>query len=70
MSQLEVTHLPCAQVEFSSIRTIDFLQRDIILTIPEVTRGDNNPEYLPADELHAIRYRQQVLDALHSFVKR
>ncbi|VDP19783.1 unnamed protein product [Heligmosomoides polygyrus] len=54
--------------EMSSVRPIDFLQKDITLLLPNITveEDDNDPSYRPPEELRQIKYRQQVIDALTS----
>ncbi|XGW22020.1 hypothetical protein V3C99_004742, partial [Haemonchus contortus] len=62
-----LTYQASAQEEMCSIRPIDFVQKDISLTlsIPElIDNGDS--EYLPPEEVRAMQHSRQVLEALHT----
>ncbi|KAL6722409.1 hypothetical protein Aduo_019986 [Ancylostoma duodenale] len=51
----------------SSIRPIDFLQRDLILTFPyDATSSDDDPDYLPPEKTRALATKREAEQALRS----
>ncbi|KAK6744587.1 hypothetical protein RB195_011360 [Necator americanus] len=69
----EATNLPIrnrrTQEDLTSIRPVDFLQRDINITFPHerlVEPTDDDTDYLPPDELRTLQTRQKVNTALKS----
>ncbi|KHJ86527.1 hypothetical protein OESDEN_13717, partial [Oesophagostomum dentatum] len=57
--------------DFNTIRPIDFVQKDIILTFPleNIKSNDDDPEYLTPEMLFQLRTRKQAEEALESSYK-
>ncbi|VDP31991.1 unnamed protein product [Heligmosomoides polygyrus] len=67
-----LTYRGSMQEELSSVRPIDFLQKDINLTFPSITTEEDEESrcYVPPEDNHQMQYRQLVVDALHSSCQR
>uniref|UniRef100_A0A0N4WD44 Integrase catalytic domain-containing protein n=1 Tax=Haemonchus placei TaxID=6290 RepID=A0A0N4WD44_HAEPC len=67
-----LTYQSAEQEEFTTLRPIDFLQRDLNLsiTLGNTESETQDPDYLPPDSLHGIQTRQQALEALNSSRRR
>ncbi|EYB91440.1 hypothetical protein Y032_0206g1994 [Ancylostoma ceylanicum] len=64
-----LTYQGDGQEDFSSIRPIDFLQKDLTLTLPTTHLTDhmtNDPDYHTPDEIRALQTRQEVIASLQS----
>uniref|UniRef100_W6NFA3 Zinc finger and Integrase domain containing protein n=1 Tax=Haemonchus contortus TaxID=6289 RepID=W6NFA3_HAECO len=64
-----LTYQSAAQEDLTSVRPVDFLQKDLCLTLPleNIDRNsDPDEEYLPPEQLRALKTRTEVLDALKS----
>uniref|UniRef100_A0A183G4Y5 Integrase_H2C2 domain-containing protein n=1 Tax=Heligmosomoides polygyrus TaxID=6339 RepID=A0A183G4Y5_HELPZ len=64
-----LTYQGATQEDLTLVRPIDFIQKDIKLSLPiaNVTPAStDDPEYLPSDEARALRTHQDVIDALQS----
>ncbi|EPB67379.1 hypothetical protein ANCCEY_13528 [Ancylostoma ceylanicum] len=65
-----LTYQGATQEALCSVRPIDFVQRDMTLSLPipeGTTTEERDPVYLPPNELRQLQYQQQVINALHSF---
>uniref|UniRef100_A0A7I4XZ14 DUF1758 domain-containing protein n=1 Tax=Haemonchus contortus TaxID=6289 RepID=A0A7I4XZ14_HAECO len=65
-----LTYQSSTQEDFTSVRPIDFLQRDIVVKFPEIETAENDdPLYLPSDARRTLQNRQQVIEAIQSSIK-
>ncbi|VDO08217.1 unnamed protein product [Haemonchus placei] len=67
-----LTYMGASQEELACVRPIDFLQRDLNITLPhDALKPDlsKDPDYHTPEEIRELQTRQKVLEALHSSCK-